>query len=228
MSATKLCFLACFTCFLLFLSKAQGQAPLYFKWDPGASFTHKINKRWSANFSLGGLYNGGSFNESATASGLERMEVKAFATYKLFNKQALSGGYMFRKYAPLDTIGYEHRFTEQYSFIWRIGAYRIGNRLRLEQRVRNTGFTNRLRYRFSLDFPLNGNEIDPGEIYLIGSEELVFSFNANDQSLENRLTAGGGWQISDSRKLEVSAEYRFRGTEQPMALHFVTSFYQIL
>lgn len=207
---------------------AFAQQPLNIKSEPGLSFTKKLNTRWEVNASLAGLYNLGGFGSEALSPGLDRVQIRGFGTYKLFNRQSLSFGYMFRRYAPLDGNGYEHRFTEQYGFSWNISSYRIANRIRLEQRFRNSGLTHRLRYRLSVDFPLNGQDIDPGETYLILSEEPVFAINSEGRSLENRFTAGGGWQLTAEEKIEVGFEFRYRGSNNPDAVHIGTTFYKIL
>jgi len=213
---------------LLSITAVNAQQPLNIKSEPAVSITQKFNKRWEVNGSVAGLYTYGGFGEHPLPAGLNRLQISSFATYKLFNRQSLSIGYMYRKYAPLDENGYEHRLTEQYGFSWNISSYRIANRIRLEQRFRNAGITHRLRYRLSVDFPLNGQDIDPGEGYLILSEEPVFAIDNEGRSLENRFTAGGGWQITAEEKIEIGFEFRYRGREQPDAVHIGTTFYKIL
>lgn len=207
---------------------AQAQSPLNVKWEPKLSLTKKLNSRWTVNGSLGGLQDLGGLGSEATYARLDRLDARGFATYDFFSGSSVSLGYMYRKYAPLDEEGYEHRVTEQYSFylMWR--GFRLSNRIRAEQRFRNAGVTLRLRYRISLDFPLNGEKIDPGEKYLILSEEPVFSIDEGGSTLENRVVAGGGWQINSRQKLELSLQYRYRGSNAPMALHIGTAFYSLL
>lgn len=65
-----------------------------------------------------------------------------------------------------------HRFIQQYSFTNPHYGYRLGHRFRIDQTFRpDEKFEFRARYRLSSDVSLNGEFIDPGEIYLkLGNE----------------------------------------------------------
>lgn len=77
------------------------------------------------------------------------------------------------------TPGIEMRSWQQATHILRLGKYRFRNRFRAEQRFtqkeRGDDFelSHRLRYRISVDFPLNGDRLDDGEFYFNGSAEMA-------------------------------------------------------
>lgn len=135
-------------------------------------------------------------------------ETQLFATYEIWETTKISGGYGFRirsLEAPID----EHRLMEQLAFVlYAPGGKRIANRVRLEQRIRPDDYVNRLRYRFGFDSPLNGEQLDPGEAYIILSNEFLWTFNSVSQSSENRLYAGIGWFFNRKYKVESGIQYR--------------------
>ncbi|MDZ7847573.1 MAG: hypothetical protein U5L96_12845 [Owenweeksia sp.] len=56
-----------------------GQTATIGKWQPGLSFTHKFDQRWSANFTAGGLYALSAFDrEDPDIPGLRKGRGKAF------------------------------------------------------------------------------------------------------------------------------------------------------
>jgi hypothetical protein len=65
-----------------------------------------------------------------------------------------------------------------------------------------------LRYRLSFDFPLKGEKLDPGEKYLILSDEMMTAFNKDDADAENRAFLGFGWYFNSKQKFELGLQYR--------------------
>ncbi|MCB9297768.1 MAG: DUF2490 domain-containing protein [Lewinellaceae bacterium] len=99
----------------------------------------------------------------------------------------------------------------------RWGKYRA--RLRpYEQRFfrsDNWGVRHRWRLRPSLDFPLQGERLDPRETYL--NAQIEWLTNIFEESplyyRETRLYAGLGWQINEHYKLENGLEWRNRRSD---------------
>lgn len=137
------------------------------------------------------------------------VELQLFGTYQLWNDTKLSLGYKARGIEPLEPpLSSEHRPMEQIAFIGYKGSSRLSHRIRTEQRFRPDRYENRWRYRFSYDRPLEGQRLDPGEMYLVLSDEVLYTFNAVERSAENRLYAGLGWLFLKSQKLETGVQYR--------------------
>lgn len=216
-----LCILLLFTPLAL-----MGQSDMHLKWEPKLAFSANINERWSYNLQAGGLHFLDNLSRQSEGQHTERVDARAFLSYSFFRKRKLSVGYMYRKTQPFEeNPGYEHRLSTLYSFQNYAQAWRLGHRIMAEQRWRSSSNQFRMRYRFSGDVPLQGQKLDVNEFYFLASNELVLAADSESYSLENRFTSLLGWQMSESIKLELGAEYRFRGSEEPDALHLLTSLY---
>lgn len=211
--------------FILAFLQLKGQSVLYPKWEPSFRLQQGFGENWSAKLSLGGLYvlGGISDAEGVAKAHLDRLDARLFITRKL-DRIKLAGGYMYRKYGPLDSLGYEHRFTEELSFSFPLGNQKMDNRLRLEQRIQDEGFTNRVRERVSTKFPFKGPKIDTGEAYLFVAEALVYSFSNEVSALENRVDVGIGWELSAAQVFQLTLEHRFKGPNEDQALHIITAY----
>ncbi len=199
------------------------------RWEPGVSFTKKVNSRWAYNISLMGRQRFTNYGEGENNVKTDRWEIKGFGTYTLFGSKKLSLGYMYRELDPFEPeSGFEHRITQQFAFLARYKGLRLANKFRIEQRIRSFDYLTRLRYAISSDFPLNGESLDPGEFYLIAGNELVYSFTSKEDELENRLSFGIGKLIKDGQKLQfqvVSRNSDLISSVRDHILQFETVYY---
>ena len=198
--------------FLFFLIQFIGQAQNKpsIRWEPGVSFTKKIDSRWSYNLSLSGRQRFTNYGEGERNFKTDRWEVKSFGTYTLFGGKKLSLGYMYRTVDPFEQeSGWEHRITQQFAFITNFGGYRLGNKFRIEQRIRSSDYLTRIRYAISNDFPLQGESLDPKEFYLIAGNELVYAFNKSGDELENRFSLGIGRLLTKGQKVQFKVASRY-------------------
>ncbi len=199
--------------FLVFLFHpllGQAQNTPSIRWEPGISLTKGIDSRWSYNMSLSGRQRFTEFGEGERNLKTDRWEIKSFGTYTLFGGKKLSLGYMYRTVDPFEPeSGWEHRITQQFAFITNFGGYRLGNKFRIEQRIRSSNYLTRVRYAISNDFPLQGESLDPKEFYLIGGNELVYAFNGLGEELENRFSLGIGRLIQGGQKIQFSVQSRY-------------------
>jgi len=102
-----------------------------------------------------------------------------------------------------------HRLIQQYSFSIPYYGYRLGHRFRVDQTFTpDEDLEVRLRYRLSSDISLNGEFIDPKEIYIKLGNEYVTSFQGQETDVEIRLIPALGYYIDDDHKLEVGIDYR--------------------
>lgn len=175
-------------------------------WSPELSYSKKTSDRLTliAKFSAFQSFDG--FTEK---SGLQFIEPQFLASYTMTARWKVGGGYYYRLSEPLaDGYKYEHRLLQQAGYISYLGDKRLAHRFRLEQRIRSSSYQNRFRYRISFDFPLQGEQLDPGERYLILKNEMMTAFNGSEADAENRASMGMGWLLSDSQKFEVNLQYR--------------------
>ena len=175
-------------------------------WSPGLSYSWKSSDRW-AYYTKVDLFN--SLNEAGSSQFIQHVEPSLSFAYSWSVRTKIGGGYKYRLAEPFESgYQYEHRFLQQIGFISYFGERRISHRVRLEQRFRSSSYQNRLRYRLSYDLPLEGERLDPGEKYLILSNEMMTAFNADEADSENRALAGLGWYLNSRRKIELTLQYR--------------------
>lgn len=213
---------------ILLVSWASLKAQPAWQWEPSFSYTYRFSSRWSANARVVSMQRRAADALAVPRHTWERIELGGFATYSLLGGLNLSLGYMQRRLDPLEVGGgWEQRITQQAAFVWYFHGQRIGNRFRSEQRFRPEGLTQRLRYRLSYDLPLNGAELDPGESYLLASEEVHLSLGARPGGA-NRIYLAWGHRFGSAHKLEIGLEHRWEGLgtgNDQHFLHLVTAWF---
>lgn len=102
-----------------------------------------------------------------------------------------------------------NRLIQQFASVNRLRGLKLAHRIRTDQTfVKGDVVEFRLRYRISTEIPLSGRTLDPGEHYLIFSNEPIFSLQGGEFEIENRLVLSFGKLITSSQKLEWSADFR--------------------
>ncbi len=214
--------------FGLILGKVvMSQSDTEYTWEPKISVSKEISSIWEAQSFIKVRQNVDFTDENLIA--IEKAEAGAGITRAFFNDTKAGLAYVFigeemgRAGAEI-----EHRIRQQYAFYFRFSKYRLGNRLRTEQRFYPDTYKNRLRYRLSLDFPLSGERLDVKEIYFVSSNEVLVNFNAHTNDVENRLGAGIGWKFKNSNKLQLQLQYRASKIgldNESHAIFFATALY---
>ncbi|MDN3690757.1 DUF2490 domain-containing protein [Cyclobacterium jeungdonense] len=133
-------------------------------------------------------------------------DFQAFAGTSLNPYVSLTGGYQYR----LDGDNEDsHRAIQQISFLQRKDSYRIGHRIRADETFAvNEAIEYRLRYRLSFEIPLEGQSLDPGEVYLVVSDEPIFSYQDGETGFENRFAAALGHLSLQKQKFQAGIDYR--------------------
>lgn len=181
-------------------------------WEISVPLSYSVSERWSMNTTLAsrtGFYRDDGF-DNALDLFVNFIEVTQFATYRASHNITLTGGYRYRSVNPTEATGIrEHRLMQQIGIIHLRTPTRIASRFRIEQRFRTSSDAHRMRYRISVDRPLQGERLDVGEFYGIVSNELVSQFGQEvDTTLENRVSIGIGNKWGDSSKLQLEAQIR--------------------
>ena len=205
---------------LLFLCRqlpAQNQTSV--EWLPQLSFDYRFNERLSANVN--------TFLEIQSLEKREGEKAQTGFNPQTFNLQAglayqwttilnLSIGYQFG-WRDLDEEkkDLEHRSLQQLSGAYSFGKYRLRARFRTEQRYfkqDNYQAAHRWRLRPSLDFPLQGERLHPGETYLNTQWEFLSNVFEDDalRLAEQRAYSGIGWLLFNGYRIETGLEYRSR------------------
>lgn len=181
-------------------------------WEIAVPVSYTVSERWKMNTTVASRT--GFYRQVQADNTLDLfvnfLEATQYATYRATHNVSLTGGYRYRSINPTEgSGGREHRLMEQISVIHKRAPIRIASRLRMEQRWQTDIFTHRVRYRFSMDRPLQGEKLDIGEFYGIVSNELVGEFGKDvDTTLENRISVGFGNKWGKSSKLQVEAQIR--------------------
>ena len=172
------------------------------------SLNQKVNSRLDFNYSLRSRYF--LYKDSEFTYDQRQLDLVHFTTYALNLNNSLSFGIQYRNRSIFNDRGNELRFTQQFNHTSTLEKFRFGHRLRIEQRILEDITLWRSRYRFAIDFPLNGLKLDVGESYLVSSMEVLLTQNrAIKSEIDHRTTIQIGWQMSETLKLQTGLEYRF-------------------
>lgn len=172
------------------------------------ALNHKVNGDYKINFAVRSryyLYQDNDFNFEN-----RQLDMVHFSTLNLDYNHSLSLGVQYRLRESIDRGSNELRLTQQFNYTKKNLALRFGHRVRFEQRILDNLTILRSRYRFALDFPLNGEKLDVGESYIITSMEALMSKSKKIKpEIDHRTTAHLGWLVSEKLKLQFGIEYRF-------------------
>lgn len=176
--------------------------------EPEFSLNHKFSDNYKAN--LGFAARHFVFKKNDIFFKNRQVQVSHFSTWSLSYNNSISFGIMYRNREWFDDSNNELRLTQQFNYTKQQNSIRFGHRFRNEQRIFNHSTIHRLRYRFALDAPLQGEKLDLGETYIVANTEFLLSLNASEKpAIDNRITSQIGWQTSEHLKLQIGLQYRF-------------------
>lgn len=136
----------------------------------------------------------------------DRTDLQAFAAFSIQPLIRITGGYQYR----IEGSGINnHRSIQQIDFLQRNRNNRIGYRIRADQTFHpEEAPLWRMRLRVAIEWPLQGKTLDPGELYLVASNEPIYGFQNHEHTFENRLVASLGRYFSKKARLEAGLDYR--------------------
>lgn len=192
-------------------SSAQVQQRFFTGIFPELSLTRKVSDRHKLNFKVENqrviFDNLDSDSENPQFSHY-RTDIMAFFDRSLKPGMSIAAGLFHRFQENEDG----NRIIQQFALTQKTRSVRINHRFRTDQTfTRNEALEVRFRYRLSVEVPLAGETIDPGEFYFLTSAETIFSQQAGDFEIENRLAASLGKFYDKTRKLEWGVDYRTDG-----------------
>lgn len=177
-------------------------------WNPKASLNYKVTTNYTHNFSF--EKRSYLYRDSELQLKVKQIDLSHFSNLKIKDNQQIGLGIKYRFSNTFDD-DYENelRITQQYSISFKNGNFRYGNRLRAEQRIMNSRTVHRFRYRFAVDFPLQGTKLDTGESYIVLSTASHLSVGkAMSSEYDQRVTTKLGWLLTSSTKFQIGTEYR--------------------
>ncbi len=175
--------------------------------QPTVALNYKVTPFYSHNFAINSR--NFWFKDEESTLKAKQLDLVHFSNLKLMDNQSVAFGVQYRFRSFIDTGENELRLTQQYNYTQKPFIVRFGQRFRTEQRITKSNTVHRFRYRFSVDFPLNGERIDIGEGYLVGNLESLLSIGKHiNPEYDQRATLQLGWLLSNSIKFQVGTEYR--------------------
>ena len=122
------------------------------------ALNHSVSQKYKVNFALRSRYY--LFKQGSILYKQRQIDMFHFSTLKLNYHHDLSLGAYYGSRGIFDEGSNELRFTEQFNYKHQKLSFRYGHRFRAEQRILETRTVFRQRYRFSIDFPLNGEKLN--------------------------------------------------------------------
>lgn len=197
-----------FITLFLFCTKGITQNNLETLGESAVDLNYNISKNYSINVSVRSRYY--LYKDAQFTFEQRQLDFVHFSTFKLNYNHNLSFGLQYRNSHLFSERSNEIRLTQQFNYVKQQFGVRYGHRIRTEQRFLNTETIFRQRYRFAIDFPLNGEKLDIGEAYFIGALEGLLSLNKiSNPEIDQRTSAQIGWQLTKTLKLQTGLEYRF-------------------
>lgn len=176
--------------------------------QPKIALNYPVSENYKHNFSIAQrnyFYRNDTYNIS-----IRQFDLVHFSNYKIKDNQSIAVGiqYRFRANFEDDKLD-ELRFTQQFNSTHKPRNIRFGHRLRAQQRITSERTVHRFRYRFALDFPLKGEQLDVGEPYFITNTEVLWSVaKAKLPQYDQRIAANIGWLLAPKTKLQLGVQYR--------------------
>ena len=192
---------------LLFCTHLSAQHTYRLGWMPQVNLNVRLPDDWRINTKVESrpFLSTGTFGEDASSFDYALTDIALLAARKLSANRTLSAGYLIR----FTTDDIRHRLIQQFSLVSPLVSLRLGHRFAADQTfVPDEPMELRLRYRLSLELPLNGQSVDPGEAYLKLSHEQLHAFQSVDYDLEFRFVPILGYVLTDNNKLETGLDYR--------------------
>jgi hypothetical protein len=178
--------------------------------SPDLSFNIKLNDRYTINSKIESFLFFYDIGQSSDhwQNYYDGTDIQVFVTRRLNPFQRVALGYQLGT-EPASNIS--HRFIQQFSWVNRPGNLVLGHRLRSDQTLEQEApLRIRLRFRTSLEIPLQGQALDPGEFFILTSAEAIGSKQQTQTDLETRFVLQGGFLIKVGNKLQWGFDFRSR------------------
>ena len=176
--------------------------------QPKVALNYKIIENYNHNFSIAQrIY---FFQDEEYDLSTRQIDVVHFSNLKVGDNQSIALGIQYRFRENFESTNQnELRFTQQYNITNRPKNVRFGHRFRAQQRITSDLTTHRFRYRFAIDFPLKGEQLDIGEPYFVTNTEMLLSVaKSRLPQYDQRFTANIGWLLAKKTKLQAGLQYR--------------------
>ncbi len=177
-------------------------------WQPKASLNYKVSENYKHNFSAAVRFY--SYRDGDVVLQTRNIDIAHFSKWSVAENKSVALGIQYRFRDAFEDKGEEVRLTQQFNITHHPSSFRMGHRFRAEQRLLEGSTIFRFRYRLAIDFPLQGEKLDVGEAYFVGSiESLLSALDASNPQYDQRFNVDIGWLLHEGLKLQGGIEYRF-------------------
>jgi hypothetical protein len=196
------------TLFILLTHLGWGQDRRSFGLLPEVTLTRAFSENWSVIGSVETMQRigqGDDWSDFESEYNWLRTDITGVVSMQINPLWKVAAGYMNR----IQAEALSHRTLQQVAYLQRLPVGRLGHRLRTDQTFRDSEKMElRVRYRLSGEWPLNGQSINPGEWYIIGSLETVWSLQGGASGWEQRGVSSLGYYINKVHKIELGIDVR--------------------
>ena len=188
--------------FIVLPSFIWGQSIDTYGFLPTVNVNAKLPKDWFTNFKMESrqeLYKDG-FEYS-----YERTDLSFVAGKKLGFRTKLAVGYQL----IVDHQEISNRYIQQINLLKKYRTFILNHRFQADQTFSKDADTEyRIRYRLSTEIPLNGQTLDPKELFIKVSNEYLNALQHSEYDLEIRIGGFIGYVFSPKTKLEIGVDNR--------------------
>lgn len=185
----------------------KAQSELTFGFLPEISVSHRWAEKWRVSGQLESMQQSFMNRNQERLEGYEyiRTDATSLLTYQLSPNWGIGLGGLAR----FENGDFVFRSIQQVTFNKRSTSLRFGHRLRTDQTFEpQSDIRLRLRYRFSLEIPLQGQTLNNGEFYTLWSAEQIGIYQTRELDWEQRLSGVLGYYINSNHKVEFGLDYR--------------------
>ena len=142
---------------------------------------------------------------------VQQIDVYHFSQLKILDNQSIAVGLQYRiEETFVPEIDDEFRLTEQYNYNRRGTYFRHGHRVRVEQQFKEDVTEHRFRYRYTMDIPIKGIQLDLNELYVaMATESLLEVVKGDHSEYDQRIYLDAGLFLNKTIGFEFGLEYRF-------------------
>lgn len=169
---------------------------------PAININKKLPKDWSINFKTESRQL--LFKEVLIYDYL-LTDFSIAGAKKIGVNTTVAAGYLLR----VTDDGFVNRAIQQISFVKRYQNFKIAHRVSADQTFeKHSNPEFRFRYRATAEIPLNGQALDPKELFLKFNNEYLNAIKASKYDLEIRAVGLIGYAFTTKSKLEFGLDYR--------------------
>lgn len=201
-------FIATLLVFILFANSLLAQSTYQIGLMPSINLNYKMENDWALNAEIESrqALRTGDFNGSAESEyNYILTDISMVAAKKTDINSRVAGGYLVR----FREEKLFHRFIQQYTVAHNASTLRLAHRFSSDQTFApNEKPEFRLRYRIASQIALNGESVDPNELYFKFNNEYLNSWKDSEYDLEIRVVPLIGYNFKNNDQIEMGLDYR--------------------